>query len=592
MPIPPRKILLLVFIFIAIAYVFLLAAFRWSNGQWQETIDSDGKGYFAYTEHLFLTNSFGSEPYDRDYHVLTDDGQLNKFTCGTALMQLPFFGMATAWAAITGYSLEISSLPFQVMVSVAGLFYLLASLFVLMKILQRLNISTGAIVFILLGTAFGTPALNYSVLGAALSHIYSFFLFTCFIYLLILLRAENSLRIWLWLALVFSLIVLVRPVNGLVVLLAPAFGGGKFFFKHLFQLIRQPLHLLLVFITFFAPLFLQMILWQTQTGNWFEWSYKNEGFYFSDPQINEVLAGARKGAFIYYPIFIPCLAGLFLWRNTAKISIAWILVYFIIFTWIIASWWCWDYGESFGLRPFTETTIIFILLFALVLQSKLRWLRWSVSALAVLATFLNLIYTYQFHFRILPQSGMNWEKLEYIFLKTDRQYVNSFGGAENLPPYAPNGLTLYDTCTQTFDFYPDSISHTGGNLFPGGCAFIIDKKLASAPGFFAKIQLDKKITTSDGAKNAELTVQIIRPDGSINYLISYFLKRFREEPVNTWQEENYSISANTPMYEGDELKFYIFNEQNDSFEVDNFRTQLYYPIGNPPTLKLRRINMQ
>ncbi len=91
-----------------------------------------------------------------------------------------------------------------------------------------------------------------------------------------------------------------------------------------------------------------------QSGSWVVWSYAGEGFYFTRPAIAGVLFSYDKGWFIYTPVAFISMIGFFpLWKvnRSATISIGLTLTAAIYFT---AAWWCWDYANSFGMRPMID----------------------------------------------------------------------------------------------------------------------------------------------------------------------------------------------------------------------------------------------
>src|SRR5207244_9695326 len=100
--------------------------------------------------------------------------------------------------------------------------------------------------------------------------------------------------------------------------------------------------------------FVQTLFWKLQTENWIVWSYTGEGFYFTRPAIFNVLFSYDKGWFVYTPLVALAMFGFFpLWKMNrgAAISIALTLIAAVYFT---AAWWCWDYANSFGMRPLID----------------------------------------------------------------------------------------------------------------------------------------------------------------------------------------------------------------------------------------------
>jgi len=77
---------------------------NWGKNSWVGIVESDGKGYYAYLPAIFIYNdlNFGffdeiekEKYYDEnlyyDYRSGAHGKVINKYYCGTALAELPFF---------------------------------------------------------------------------------------------------------------------------------------------------------------------------------------------------------------------------------------------------------------------------------------------------------------------------------------------------------------------------------------------------------------------------------------------------------------------------------------------------------------------
>jgi hypothetical protein len=157
-----------------------------------------------------------------------------------------------------------------------------------------------------------------------------------------------------------------------------------------------------------------------QTGNFIVWSYSNEGFNFKEFHFFDILFSYRKGWFVYTPImFIAVLGGLITLHRQSGFRFFSGLLFFILVTYILSSWWAWWYGGSFGLRAFIDFYPAFALLLALFINSlRAKSLKIFVLFLAFLCVGLNLFQTKQYINNILPWDGMTKEKYWKIFLKS------------------------------------------------------------------------------------------------------------------------------------------------------------------------------
>src|SRR5690606_11897099 len=95
-----------------------------------------------------------------------------------------------------------------------------------------------------------------------------------------------------------SLTVLIRPINGLAIFLIPLFLSKE---QSIVGAIKKLsfVNYLVIFLIIGILFFIQSYAWYLQIGEWIIWTYNNEGFYFTHPEITKVLFSFRKGWFIY-----------------------------------------------------------------------------------------------------------------------------------------------------------------------------------------------------------------------------------------------------------------------------------------------------
>jgi hypothetical protein len=100
------------------------------------------------------------------------------------------------------------------------------------------------------------------------------------------------------------MIVLIRPVNAMVIFGIPfVLGNFREAGSFIRKIVDKPAITILASGFFILILAIQLILWNYQTGSFFIWPYKGEGFDFLNPHIYGVLFSFRKGLFIYTPFF-------------------------------------------------------------------------------------------------------------------------------------------------------------------------------------------------------------------------------------------------------------------------------------------------
>lgn len=209
-----------------------------------------------------------------------------------------------------------------------------------------------------------------------------------------------------------AIIALIRPVNIIIIFSLPFISGTFYNFKQgIFFLRKHLIYFLLSIIFFSAIIFIQLIIYKIQTGDFFVYSYKEEGFEFINPHFFNFLFSYRKGMFVYTPVlfFITVLGLIKLTLKDPYQAISW-LIFFIITTYILSSWHLWYYGGSFSSRVMIE----FYSLFAIPLGIFLDGLKLKRSKILFIIILLALIVlcqvqTYQYRTGQIHWSDMNKE---------------------------------------------------------------------------------------------------------------------------------------------------------------------------------------
>jgi len=409
--------------------------FNWGENRWGRIIRTDGTGYYAYLPALIIYQdpNFGffdeiasknyhqnhSYDYRHYYHGYT----VNKYFAGTALAILPFFLLAHLFSQIFGYPVDGYSALYLVFVSIAALFYLALGLVSIRRILKFIPGSTeGKIALILVAITFGTNLFYYTVEEPSMSHVYSFGILSAFIWQgFEYFKRPGKARI-LCLSLLLGLIVLIRPVNGIILLLLPFTAntvkqlqvGTDFAIRNYFTLISAIILLSLI-------IGIQPVIYKIQTGQFFLYSYGEEGFNFLMPQPFNFLFSYRKGLFVYTPLFLLSLAGGFYLFKESKIRFAILAGFLILLIYILSSWWQWYYGGSFSQRVMIEYyTIPALLLGYFLFQVRSRLLSKIYIAMIAVLIMVNIIQTEQYRIAHIHWSEMNKELYWKTFLRIDK----------------------------------------------------------------------------------------------------------------------------------------------------------------------------
>ncbi len=276
--------------------ILCIVAVTWVNfnqERWRlkDVIAQDITNYYAYLPALFykhdLSLSFLSDTSDtateRRYYApnRTPDGKpVIKMSMGMAVSYLPFFAAAHIYASIFKYPVDGFSEPYHFAVLFSSLFYYIAGLFFLWKVL-RLYFSHTVTTLTLFCLTFSTNVFLYLTMGGGLSHTVSFAFVALLLFYIIRWHQRPSIVFSIIIGVVIGYLTIVRPINFLLViffLLYPV--SQKFSLREKASFLsRHSLHLLVIAISGFIIVLPQLIYWKFVSGHFFFNSYIDEKFY-------------------------------------------------------------------------------------------------------------------------------------------------------------------------------------------------------------------------------------------------------------------------------------------------------------------------
>ncbi len=401
---------------------------------------ADGKGYYEYLPSTFIRhdmqrNDFSVNENLELYKSVQSAGiydsygdfVINKYTCGTALLQSPFF----FGAYLLESSNELSGYEpsFQLAIYISTIFYLFLGLIFFRKLLVLYEVNPWSIFFTQFVLVFATSALIYTLDYSSYSHIYSFFAITLFLYLSKSYFVKPSLKQFLLLCAILGLIFITRQVNILILFALPFIAGEWNVFKSgILHFLKKPKWLLFGTVIIFSVVFIQMIFWYLQTGEFIVYSYQDEGFNFLNPEFTNILFSYRKGLFVYTPILIGSILGvlvlLFL-KKEYYLGLTW-LAFFLFLSYVFSSWHAWEYGASYGSRPFIDFYAILFIPFAFLFSKVNVWLKSLLLFSSLFLVFLNILQTYQYQSYIFHWINMDKKKYWSVFMETGEQFNGIF----------------------------------------------------------------------------------------------------------------------------------------------------------------------
>ena len=502
------------------------------------------------------------------------DKLIIKMTCGVAILATPFFLITHGIALVSGLPANGFSDFYEKMGLITPVFYLVLGLFFLKRFLDRYfkhYISWLSLLFILAGTNL----YHYGLVEGWMSHVFSFFLFSLYLFLLkgFLDGGKSSYKRFLLISLVVSLAVLIRPTSILLLFWLVLLDVRSFreiwerllFFFHPRYVVPFAFIGILVFIP-------QFIYWHYLSGSFLYYSYQTETFLFwKCPMIIPVWFAPLNGLFIYNPLVVFMVAGIILmaWQ---RILNAWFLsFFFLLISYMIGSWHIWYFGGSFGCRPFVEFYALFSLAFAYLLVAILKirnlFIRCSIIFLMLLCT----IYTQQmiYHSRWNTSSYWAWDDFrDYLdsknilhFRKNSYTYINDFGNISFDPSVNDTRINVHSP-TKACLLSPE---YEIACDYVHGLGRFLDKRVEKITAScwvdpFVFDNCDAYMVCSIEHQKAGIVLSRTIPFNSFGTKRGHWTKIFTEIPVPFW--------VNNPEYS---FRFYIRNVHKRHILLDDIK---------------------
>lgn len=397
----------------------------YARGLADRPIRSDGISYHVYLPSLVLHGSprlwpVADDQYGGAFPEYTGilrwpntSWWLNPHPIGVAVLMLPFFLVAHLLTLWSNLPPDGFSLYYQMAASLGGLVYGTAGLTVLRRVLAR-HVPDGVVLATLVAITFGTNLFHYMTLDATFSHAHGFFLVACLLWVTERFWQQPSTAHTVSLGLVMGALFLTRHSHLLFALVPALYAPGLVWPRR-----RAVSSAAAVALAVALP---QLAIYKAVTGHWIVSPYTllPATMAFDSPEIAGVLFWLPKGLFFWSPVLLAGVAGLALVRGDAS-RFRWATVaLLVLLTWLIGSWYDWQFGGSFGHRGFTD--LLPLLAVPMAAAFARGWatpapVRAGLAGLLACATLLSMFQMAQYWHGVIPFSGMTWAEYTAVFLR-------------------------------------------------------------------------------------------------------------------------------------------------------------------------------
>jgi len=328
-------------------YFFLIIAIYAAFGMVRiffhhDLVQGDGKYYFSYLHEIVFDRNFNFRNEYRQMQALealeNPDYTHNKFSIGPAIFWLaPYLYIHTLLLE------DGLSLPYQITVFTANIFYTLTGLVLLLKILIYIvPVWTAGLTVVFI--ALTTNLLYYGSVDTINSHALSFLMSTVFVSLIVQNRKSYGFGLGFTLGLIF----IIRPQDVIIGLLIITILKKVNFFKFLIGLFISIIPQLASNLMMYKQIFISSYLFEGETFNFF------------NPKIVEVLFSYNYGLFTITPIIlIAFIFGIFILIKNRSVFLLTATIIIIIQIYLVSVWHIYWQGATYGGRMFVSLLPLF-----------------------------------------------------------------------------------------------------------------------------------------------------------------------------------------------------------------------------------------
>jgi len=568
--------------------------FRPLNEPVYRIIAADGLGYYSYLPAQFIyhdsefsfswfdatfnkhyDNHLFEKPTD-NFMVAHGNKRIDKYYPGQSLLQLPFFFAAHLCAVWLDFPADGFSMPYQVAMGLAALFYCFIGLWCCSALLEKMFSDRSVALIAPLAVFFGTNLFTYTIYSGCYSHVYSF-CFLSFSYYAAYSFFTAEIRKGDWL-LVFILCVLIvaslRPLNLLLL-------TGAFYFYKPFSINRAfpgfgKFSVLLVVLIGLVLIYNFRIIY-IQTGKFVLDTYTGERFYFDDlSHVWDNIAGFQYGMLWYTPLIIVALLMMFFVRHTPRLLFLLIPVLAVVF--LYSCWWYW----SILSRVITDCSVILMILLGYLLSRVKQNRRARLTALVAVFACIPFFQLKAFQLRnSIIDSNYTYAKY----------YFKHFFTLHKVHTYPVDPSTV----KKSQDFFQDFEHATGDGVssakaFEGSKSAVLDAThdfagtaTYTVPAFvndqgFKKVKAAFWLYNEGELNRLSLVFTFNRDSSGIAYIPFYIDDGLRR---NRWDFYEFGIDIPPNVKAGDQFTIYLWNpDKEDRAFIDNVKLEFFLTDGS------------
>lgn len=571
--------------------VFTAGALTLDN-QKNNTLGWDIFGYYLYLPAQFIYNDIGLEdkawldavnetyaPSSTYYqfHEQPNGKSVIQYTSGQAWLYLPFFAVGHAIALSTAYPTDGFSAPYEWALNTGLLIYFAIGMWLLV-LLTRRYFDEKWVAIGLLALYFGTNLIQLSGQYMLSPHIGIFILYSALLYVSDSYSRHRKIHhVWL-IGLLCGLILLNRPTEIAALLIPLLWGYGAQTTPGWKVAKKNTFDLLIVGAVMLVIGFPHLLYWKLTAGSWIHLSYENpaEGLDWTHPHTLKFLFSFRKGWFIYTPIALFAVVGIFLSRKRLQQAFLPTILVLVISIYLMSAWTTWHYvGGSYSSR--TLVNIYPVLLLPLTLSLKASWesqMRVFLMPVAALLVLLNLFQVWQWNQGILDKSRMTVKAYKNIFLATETKpewEKDLLIGRSSDTHQAMDHPEWY--ATTLLDSVP--LSKTKVEQEPNEEVFVLNAEAPYSPAWEKELsaltqkdhvwlRIEAEVWIPDSSQNEfppTIVVHAIHNEKTYNYK-AYSPENWRDHR-GSWQIYSYEFLSPQVRLKSDVLKTYVWHRDAD-----------------------------